>query len=108
MEQDRLRVAASVLPSVFKVFTYRGAVSLASHYGEAMIAVADLNRFKLYSALHLPIPADTAAEQALNAEMPKLRAGATTLNWTYATLTAGGGDPATLAPSQAQPGEGPD
>lgn len=103
-----LWLLTALIPYSAAYLTYRGAVSLASHYGEAMIAVADLNRFKLYSALHLPTPADTAAEQALNAEMPKLRAGATTLNWTYATLPAGGGDPATLAPSQAQPGEGPD
>lgn len=55
--------------------SYRGAVSAAASYGQALTAWLHLNRFRLYEALHLPPVADTAAEQSQNEELDALLLG---------------------------------
>jgi hypothetical protein len=83
-----LWLLTALIPFAAAYVTYRGAVGLASHYGDAMIAVADLNRFRLYASLNLPIPPNTSAERDQNSQLLKLRAGDSTLEWTYAAAPA--------------------
>ncbi|GAA4360551.1 hypothetical protein [Angustibacter luteus] len=48
------------------VLAYRSAVAAALSYGEALHVTFDLYRFDLLAALHLPLPADNAAERQQN------------------------------------------
>jgi hypothetical protein len=47
--------------------SYRGAVVVAGSYGTAVAVVIELNRFRLYERLRLPMPADTDEERRQNA-----------------------------------------
>lgn len=51
---------------------YRGAVVVAHHYGTAMAAVIDLNRFTLYDRLRVAQPDSTRSERARNAALNSL------------------------------------
>ncbi|MFF4532254.1 hypothetical protein ACFY1P_23645 [Streptomyces sp. NPDC001407] len=51
---------------------YRGAVSAAVGYAEAMTAAFDLHRFDVLAALRLPLPTDPSAEQRLNRRLSRL------------------------------------
>ncbi|WKK23903.1 hypothetical protein QZH56_35325 [Streptomyces olivoreticuli] len=50
---------------------YRGAVSAALGYAEALSAAFDLHRFDVLTALHLQLPADPAAEETLNRRLSR-------------------------------------
>jgi len=47
-------------------------VDAAIAYGELLESAIDLHRFDLLRALHLPLPADSEAEQTLNAQLSDL------------------------------------
>jgi hypothetical protein len=48
---------------------YRAAVGAAIAYGEGLETAFDLHRFDLLRALHLPLPASSEEERALNAQV---------------------------------------
>ncbi|WP_456820571.1 hypothetical protein [Cellulomonas sp. URHB0016] len=47
--------------------SYRGAVTVAAEYGKGLVALTDLNRFRLYEELRLGAPSTAAAERSANA-----------------------------------------
>lgn len=51
---------------------YRGAIVAAQNYGAALTAIIDLNRFELYEALHVTLPANTMTERQRNSELMAL------------------------------------
>lgn len=53
----------ALVPYAVCLVAYRGAVSVAHSYGTAMRRLVDLDRFALYEALRLPLPADSEAEK---------------------------------------------
>lgn len=59
----------ALLPLTASWIAYRGAVRAGAAYGEAVAAAFDLHRFDLLTALHLPLPADRAAERRQAAEL---------------------------------------
>lgn len=71
------------------VLSYRGACSAAALYGRQLAAAYDLHRFDLLAAMRLPLPVDSASEQALNAKVNRLFSTssgpreARRLSWTY-------------------------
>ncbi|MFH0519319.1 hypothetical protein ACHBTE_19370 [Streptomyces sp. M41] len=56
----------ALLPAALAVLAYSGAVQAALGYAETVHAAVDLHRFTLLTALRLPLPADRAAERAVN------------------------------------------
>lgn len=65
----------TVVPYALAYISYRGALVAAAHYGNALAALVDLNRFRMYEALHLPLPKDTNAERTKNRQMAAVIAG---------------------------------
>jgi hypothetical protein len=57
----------ALVPYALCVIAYHGAVSVAHAYGIAMRRLVDLNRFSLYEALHLGLPASTDEEKVTGA-----------------------------------------
>lgn len=51
--------------------SYRAAIAAARSYGEVIFAAFDLHRFDLLAALHLPLPVNSAAEQAANRKLSR-------------------------------------
>ena len=72
-----------LIPLAGAWLSYRGAVSAASGYGQALTAWLHLNRFRLYEALHLPPVPNTAAEQSQNKELGALLLGQPDYDTTY-------------------------
>jgi hypothetical protein len=64
-------LAVSVVPLALAYVCYRGALSSAIAYGEAMASAFDLHRFDLLAALHLALPANPADESALNTRLTR-------------------------------------
>lgn len=64
-----LSSAAALL--VLAWVAYRGAVSAAIGYAEALTAAFDLHRFDVLTALRLPLPADPPAEERLNRRLSR-------------------------------------
>lgn len=62
----------AALPLLVSCAAYRGAVEAALAYAEAVHTSFDLHRFDLLKAVHLPLPADPAAEARLGAELSAL------------------------------------
>jgi hypothetical protein len=54
----------ALVPYAVCLVAYRGAISVAHSYGIAMRRLVDLDRFALYEALRLPLPADATQEAA--------------------------------------------
>jgi hypothetical protein len=65
----------ALIPYTAAWLSYRGAISTAGSYGQALSAWVDLNRFTLYDALRLPPPPDTSAERVQNAMLEGMMAG---------------------------------
>ncbi|MFC1437022.1 hypothetical protein ABUW04_02035 [Streptacidiphilus sp. N1-10] len=59
----------AAVPLVISRVAYLGAVQAALAYGRAVESAFDLHRFDLLTALHLPLPADTAAERRTAAQL---------------------------------------
>ncbi|MGH3943346.1 MAG: hypothetical protein ACRDTG_32925 [Pseudonocardiaceae bacterium] len=56
----------AAVPYALAYISYRGALVAAGHYGDALGALVDLNRFRMYEALHLRLPDNTIAERTQN------------------------------------------
>ncbi|GAA4468522.1 hypothetical protein [Phytohabitans houttuyneae] len=69
LAQSRWWVLLALAPLALAVLAYRSAVQAAIAYGETVGAAFDLHRFDLLEHLHLPLPADQAAEQAANEKL---------------------------------------
>ena len=59
----------AAIPLVIARIAYLGAVHAALAYGRAVESAFDLHRFDLLTALHLPLPADAAAERRTVAQL---------------------------------------
>jgi hypothetical protein len=67
-----LWVLVALLPYMIAYASYRGAVMAARHYGSALNLLINLNRFRLYEELHLPLPATAKEERKLNQAITSL------------------------------------
>ncbi|MFC4052448.1 hypothetical protein ACFOY4_22410 [Actinomadura syzygii] len=56
----------SLIPLGIAVLAYAGTVQAAHAYAEVVHVAFDLHRFDLLTALHMPLPTDTAAEATIN------------------------------------------
>lgn len=65
----------ALIPFTAAWLSYRGAITSANSYGQALGAWADLNRFRLYDTLRLPPPPDTKAEQTQNSNLGRMVLG---------------------------------
>jgi hypothetical protein len=68
----RLWALIAVVPYTLAYVSYKGSVVAASHYGSALEALINLDRFALYEQLRLEPPATTASERALNRKLGRL------------------------------------
>jgi hypothetical protein len=64
-----LWLLVAAVPYTSAYLAYLGAVTAAHHYGSALSAVADLNRFTLYERLHLQLPAHSLEERESNGRL---------------------------------------
>ena len=62
----------ALFPYSITYLSYRGGIVAARHYGSAISLLINLNRFRLYEELHLPLPATTEDERDLNKSLNKL------------------------------------
>jgi hypothetical protein len=69
---DGLWLLLSLGPYLMSYLSYRGAVISAHDYGTALARLIDLNRFRLYEALHVPLPNSTVGERAANKKLTAL------------------------------------
>jgi hypothetical protein len=65
-------VLIALIPYALAYLSYRGSVVAAGHYGTALEALINLNRFSLYQQLHLQLPASTEIERAKNEKLINL------------------------------------
>ena len=56
----------AIVPYALAYVSYRGSLTVAQHYGAALGALVDLNRFRMYEAMHMSLPPDTTAERDQN------------------------------------------
>ncbi len=68
-------VLLALVPYLAGYVAYRGAVVAANGYGAALRAWVDLNRFRVYDQLGMPVPADSNAERAQNDSLEDLLLG---------------------------------
>lgn len=73
--RDGLWLLVAGLPYLLGYLAYRGAVIAAADYGTALSVLITLNRFRLYEALHLPLPPDSQAEAAANGVLMDILSG---------------------------------
>lgn len=59
----------SLAPYALAYLFYRGAAVAAADYGTVLATVLDLNRFRLYGKLHMPMPSNTTDERDQNAPL---------------------------------------
>lgn len=60
---------SALVPYALCVIAYKGAISVAHSYGNAMRRLVDLDRFALYEALHLHLPLDALQEREVTASI---------------------------------------
>jgi hypothetical protein len=84
----------------FGLLAYRAAVSAAVGFGEAVRTSFDLHRFDVLAALHLPLPADPAAERLANERLSRFWSQGVPLQVHYVHGDACSADD---APRPAQP-----
>ncbi|HZZ54583.1 MAG TPA: hypothetical protein VFE26_09910, partial [Trebonia sp.] len=65
----------TLVPYCISYLAYRGTISSAQAYGQALSTLVDLNRFALYDQLHVPPPSNTEDEKIRNAQLMKLLSG---------------------------------
>jgi hypothetical protein len=65
-------VLVAGIPYALAYVSYRGAVAAAHEYGTALSTLIDLDRFRLYAELHIPLPTDTSAERRANTTLDGL------------------------------------
>jgi hypothetical protein len=66
---DGLWLLIALIPYSLTYVLYRGAVVCAQSYGIALSTIVSLNRFSLYSQMHLEMPTDTEAEREVNEKL---------------------------------------
>lgn len=62
----------ALVPYGVAYISYRGAIVVAHEYGTAICVLVDLDRFALYSALHVRQPQSTGSERRMNDELMKM------------------------------------
>ncbi len=67
-----LWLLSALIPYTAAYLAYRGAITAGTSYGQALSAWSDLNRFALYTALHLRTPMSASDEQQQNAAVRDL------------------------------------
>jgi len=67
-----LWVLIAMIPYALAYVSYRGSIVAAQHYGWALDALINLDRFTLYEKLHLKAPATTQEERIANARLSQL------------------------------------
>jgi hypothetical protein len=75
--RDGLWLLVAGAPYLLGYLAYRGAVVAAADYGAALSVLITLNRFRLYEALHLPMPPDNRVESARNDVLMDVLSGET-------------------------------
>ncbi len=83
LANDGYWVLLASAPYLLAYLAYRGAISAAEAYGNAVTFQIDLGRFALYQALHVPLPPDASAEQDSNASLMRLLRGSERVNVAY-------------------------
>jgi hypothetical protein len=61
----------AIVPYLLAYVFYLGACTVAHHYGNAFEVMLDLNRFRLYEALHLPLPYSSYEEREQNSALTR-------------------------------------
>ena len=82
----------AVIPYALAYLSYRGSVVAGRHYGDALDALINLDRFALYEQLHLKLPAATAMERDANKKLAKLLGHDAVENLWYEHPAQGAGD----------------
>lgn len=82
----------AVIPYALAYVSYRGSVVAAIHYGAALEALVNLDRFALYEQLHLRLPAATAIEREANKKLGNLLNYDDAENFWYDHPAPGAGD----------------
>ena len=72
LSPHRLWALIAVVPYMIAYLAYRGSVVAAGHYGSALDALINLDRFTLYEQLHVELPATTVNERAVNQKLARL------------------------------------
>jgi hypothetical protein len=98
-----LWLLVALVPYSAAYLAYRGAVTSAASLGAAVMAVTDLNRFTLYTALHLPLPPTSQAERKQNEQFARLLYGSNAYAADYAHPDASGPSDQTLDESSIRP-----
>ena len=68
----RYWVLIAIIPYALAYLSYRGSVVAAGHYGSALDTLINLDRFELYTHLHIGLPAGTVEEREANNELADL------------------------------------
>jgi hypothetical protein len=76
-------LALPLAPLALSFLAYQSAVVAARAYGESIKAAFDLHRFALLTQMHLPLPADIAAEKAFNTRLYGMLLQGAPVNLTY-------------------------
>ncbi|MEU8080745.1 hypothetical protein AB0B31_35465 [Catellatospora citrea] len=63
LAQSGWALALAAVPVAISRLSYRGAVNAALAYGEAIHMSFDLHRFEIFTAMHLPLPANRQEEK---------------------------------------------
>jgi hypothetical protein len=80
---DGFWIALALVPFAIAYLAYVGSISAAQGYSSAVATVIDLDRFKLYESLHLPLPAGTADEPKRGKGVIQLLSGGEMPRLTY-------------------------
>jgi hypothetical protein len=67
-----LWVLVAIIPYLLAYLSYRGSVVAGRHYGAALAALINLDRFALYERLHVQLPPTAQAEMELNKKLAKV------------------------------------
>ncbi|WP_410672656.1 hypothetical protein [Amycolatopsis sp. cmx-4-68] len=81
----------ALAPYSLAYIAYRASIAAAGQYMGIVSTVLDLNRFKFYEALHVPLPQNPREERANNRELMKLLKGAEKVRLHYKHPAAGTG-----------------
>jgi hypothetical protein len=76
-------VLLSAVPYTIGYISYRGAVGAAEEWATALAVCIDIDRFRLYEALHVPPPLSTRAERDTNRDLIDLLRGSPSSDLTY-------------------------
>ncbi len=65
-------VLIAIIPYALAYLSYRGSIVAASHYGSALDTLINLDRFALYTYLHIGLPTGTVDERETNDKLAEL------------------------------------